>query len=194
MRIIGGSAKGRSLSAPPGLATRPTQDAVRESLFNILARHVPGARVLDLFAGSGALGLESVSRGAALAVLVDRAPAAMAVIRGNVARLGFGDRCQCLLCDWRQALTRLDRQGAVFDLVFIDPPYDLVAAGSVCEALTVHGLLAPNALLAVEHRWGAPPQTIPPLHCADTRRYGGTGITFVHREADDAAGDFSGQF
>lgn len=193
VRIISGSARGRTLLAPPGTATRPTQDYVRESLFNILLRDVPGARVLDLFAGSGALALESLSRGAASAVLVDHAAPAVQTIRRNIDQLGFAAQCTVLACEWRQALTRLAGQKP-FDLVFLDPPYTLTDTGGICAALLSAGLLAPEALLVVEHRRGEVPQVQPPLLRGSTRNYGDTQITFVRKEEGfDAKGDFPGQ-
>ena len=128
MRIISGSARGRTIVAPQGMDTRPTQDYVRESLFNILRADVPGARVLDLFAGSGALGLEALSRGAEHAVFVDSARAAVACVRRNVETLRMDGRCQVLACDWRAAAQRL--AGGGFDLVFIDPPYRMENTGA----------------------------------------------------------------
>jgi 16S rRNA (guanine966-N2)-methyltransferase len=194
MRIIGGTARGRTLVAPPGLDTRPTRDAVRESLFNILRSATEDATVLDLFAGSGALALESVSRGARRAALVDRAPAAIRVIRRNAEHADFSGQCQFLCCDWRTALARLAGAGEAFDLVFLDPPYDAVDLSAVCGALEEAGLLAANALIVAEHRTGAPPRVSPPLREADIRRYGGTSVTIIRREEEpDAHRDLSGQ-
>ncbi len=187
MRIIGGSARGRTLLAPPGNQTRPTQDYVRESLFNILMRDVPGAKVLDLFAGSGALALESVSRGADSAVLVDQAAGAAATIRRNIAQLGFDTQCALLACDWRQALNRLSQTERTFDLVFLDPPYALTDTGAIAEALLAHRLLAPDALLVVEHRRDTPPKAVLGFVQADQRTYGDTWITFLRKEENGHA-------
>jgi len=181
VRIIGGSARGRTLLAPRGLHTRPTQDAVRESLFNILRREIPDALVLDLFAGTGALALECLSRGAARAVLVDRAPSAMRVIRRNVQSAGFAGQADCLCCDWRAALGRLKGAagaGPGFDLAFLDPPYGRVDLAEVCAALA-DGLLAPGALIVAEHPAGEPPAVRPPLFVQDARRYGDTAVTMI---------------
>ncbi len=182
MRIIGGSARGRTLLAPPGNQTRPTQNYVRESLFNILMRDVPGASVLDLFAGSGALALESLSRGADSAVLVDQASGAVATIRRNIAQLGFDAQCTLLACDWRQALTRLSQMERAFDLVFLDPPYALTDTAAIMEALLGYRLLAPGALLIVEHRRDTPPKAVAGFVQTDQRTYGDTWITFLRRE------------
>ena len=194
MRIIAGSARGRTLVAPPGSRTRPTQDAVRESLFNILQQEVADARVLDLFAGSGALALESLSRGAQHAVLVDKSPATMQVIRRNIAHAGFDQQCTCLCCDWQAAMTRLRAQQACFDLVFLDPPYDLPVLDTACAELERAGLLAPQAILVLEHRTGDVLHPMLPLVQTDARKYGGTTLTILRREENhDADSDLSRQ-
>ena len=123
MRIIAGSARGTPLLAPRGMDTRPTQDKVKESLFNMLQGAWEGGAALDLFAGSGALGLEAVSRGAELAVLVDQSKEAAQCIRRNIEKLRFQDRAELLNCDWKQAVSKLAREGRRFELVFLDPPY-----------------------------------------------------------------------
>lgn len=181
MRVVGGTARGRTLISPPGLRTRPTQDYVRESLFNILCREVPEADVLDLFAGSGALALESLSRGARSAVLVDSSQNAMQAIRRNIEQTGFSDRCGCLCCDWKAALARLEEQGRAFDLVFLDPPYSQVDLSTVCAALELRGLLAPDALIVAEHRTGEAVRVEAPLGAMDARRYGDTTVTLIRR-------------
>lgn len=177
MRIISGSAKGSQIFAPKGKDTRPTQDRVRESLFNILQGDVPGAVVLDLFAGSGALALEAVSRGAGRAVAVDHAQDAVVCIQRNIAKLGFGDRMEVLACDWRQGVQKLRGRGLAFDLVFLDPPYAMNPEG-VCGALAEAGLLQEEALLAVEHRRGARPALGSAFSWGSTRGYGDTEISF----------------
>lgn len=125
MRIIGGEAKGLKLRAPKGTGTRPTSDRVREAVFSIVLarRELAGSEVLDLFAGSGALGLEALSRGAGRAVLVDQASGAVQAIEDNVVRLGYGNRCEVMRSSVDRALPRLERQGRLFDLAFVDPPY-----------------------------------------------------------------------
>src|SRR3954467_7982650 len=125
LRIVAGRWSGRRLVAPRGRDTRPTSDRGREALFSILGP-LDGARVLDLFAGSGALGLEALSRGAASATLVERAPAALRVLRDNVADLGAG--AEIVAADARSYLRGARGQGAQYDLVFLDPPYRSAAA------------------------------------------------------------------
>ena len=179
MRIIGGHARGRTLVAPSGDKTRPTQDYVRESLFNILRGALEDARVLDLFAGTGALSLEALSRGASEAALVDTDRAACEAIRANIERVGVADRCQLIRRDYRQAIDALCAAGRQFDLVFIDPPYRMENTGEMCAALYENGLLSPDCVLAVEHRRGKAPQLDARFEAYDLRKYGDTEITFV---------------
>lgn len=180
MRIIAGQARGRALMAPKGMDTRPTLDRVRESLFSILAPELPGARVLDLFAGSGALGLEAISRGADAAVFVDSARAAQEAVARNIEALGMAGQARLLRCDWRAALRRLGAEDGAFDLVFLDPPYRLPGAAEMLAALRDSGLLAPDALVVYEHDRLLPPDA-PGWRTQDVRRYGDTAITFMRR-------------
>ena len=183
VRIIGGQARGRTLVAPAGSKTRPTQDYVRESLFNIIRWDVQDARVLDLFAGTGALSLESVSRGAQSAVLVDMDRAACAAIRKNIETARMGERCRLLQRDYRTAMDQLSREGCVFDVVFLDPPYRMENTGEMCAALYDGGLLAQDFLLVVEHRRGCAPLLDARFEAFDQRNYGDTQITFARRAA-----------
>ena len=179
MRIISGDARGRTLVAPAGQKTRPTQDYVRESLFNILQFQVNGASVLDLFAGTGALALESISRGAASAVLVDSDRAACEAIRKNIRSVQCADRCRLIQRDYRQALMEIAEKDEKFSLVFLDPPYRMTETGDMCRELALRGLLKHGALILVEHRKGFPPQTEGPFELEQVRKYGDTEISFV---------------
>ena len=180
MRIISGSAKGRQIFAPKGQLTRPTQDRVRESLFNILQGRVEGATVLDLFAGSGSLMLEAISRGAEYAVAVDHASSAIACVKRNMTLLGFEDVIQVLSADWRQALKRLKEQEKTFDLIFLDPPYAVTSSDVplICEQLANNGLLQTDAWVVVEHLKGEIPILSEAFFLRSTRRYGETEISF----------------
>lgn len=175
MRIIAGSARSRVIQAPEGRDTRPTLDRVRENLFNILARHVPGARVLDLFAGSGALALEALSRGAASAVLVDHDRAAIHCIRQNLESLRFAGQAQVMQADWQSAVGSLLAQGAAFELIFLDPPYAMQDLSEVTEAL--RPLLAEDALIIIEHRAQSEPLVAPGYERTDSRHWGIAGVT-----------------
>lgn len=178
MRIVGGEARGRPLRAVPGQGTRPTADRVRQSLFDALGQRMDGLRVLDLYAGTGALALEALSRGAAQAVLVESDPRACAVISGNLAALGYEDRSRVLRARLPEALQRL--RGERFDLVFSDPPYALRAAQSILDALAAGNLLAQRARVVLEMDRREPaPLPPPPLDSVDERRYGDTRVLIL---------------
>ena len=179
MRIIGGSARGRAIVAPPGEKTRPTQDHVRESLFNIIRWDVQEARVLDLFAGTGALSLEAISRGAKDAVLIDMDRDACNAIRKNMETSRLGAQCRLISRDYRQAMDVLAREGQKFDLVFIDPPYRMDNTGDMCAELMDKGLLSGSFLIVVEHKRGMAPLLDLRFEAFDLRKYGDTEITFV---------------
>jgi 16S rRNA (guanine966-N2)-methyltransferase len=172
MRVIAGEWRGRPLKAPPGAATRPTSDRVREALFSILAGRVPEARVLDLFAGSGALGLEALSRGARSATFVDDAAPAIAAVRANLA--AFGAQAEVRRQDALRFLAAAREHGAQYDLVFLDPPYRHAErlAPALSEALPA--VLAPGAVAVAESDRRAPLALTLPLK--DERRYGDTLI------------------
>ncbi len=182
MRITGGTLRSRALKAPKGQATRPTTDRVREALFGILtsAGGLEGARVLDLYAGTGALGLEALSRGAAAAILVESAREALAVLRANVAALGLEYRAQIMAGDVAQEPRRLPR-GGPFDLDFAEPPWAMVDAGhpaGVLSDLVRSGAIAMDGRVVLEHSARTPPFDIDGLVRLDTRRYGDTALTF----------------
>ncbi len=178
VRIIAGEARGRGLIAPKGMDTRPTLDRVRESLFSILMLRIPDAVVLDLFAGSGALGLEALSRGAARAVFADHARSAQEAVSQNLQALGFAPRGALLRCDWRTAVGRLSAEGTRFDLIFLDPPYRMPDAAAMLEMIRTSALLAEDGLIVYEHAQDTPPDNAS-WHIADQRRYGDTAITFL---------------
>ena len=181
MRIIAGRLGGRRIVAPRGDVTRPTSDRVREALFSILGApgHDDGHpfRVLDLFAGSGALGLEAVSRGVDLAVLVDEDRDAFDVATKNVAALGVGDRVRVLRSDAGKALRTL--AGERFDWIFLDPPY---TGGALDRALRLVGdarALAEGGTVIAEHDAKAPPDdAYGKLALSDRRAYGQTALSF----------------
>lgn len=176
MRIVAGEARSRIILAPEGKDTRPTLDRVRENLFNILQWQCPGARVLDLFAGSGALALEALSRGAAEAVLADCDARAARVERQNVEALGFSNRARVIQADWRETLRRLAAEGKIFQLVFLDPPYAMEDLTAVFEALRAGGLVDTDSLVVVEHQAGRTPQVGEGFLTVDQRKYGYAGI------------------
>ena len=174
MRVVAGTAKGRPLVAPPGTDTRPTSDRVREAVFNALGSldAVVGARVLDLFAGSGALGLEALSRGAAEVTFVDAAPASVAAVRANLEAVG--GEAEVRRADALRFLRTAAGETRHYDLVLLDPPYRLAErlGRELSEALP--GVLAPDALVVSESDRRAPLPLDLPLR--DERRYGDTLI------------------
>lgn len=179
MRITGGDLRSRALTAPKGTATRPTSDRVREALFNILADACEGAQVLDLYAGTGALGLEALSRGAARAVFVERGKEALAALAGNVKALGVEGRARVLAVPVERAARTLRLETARFDLVFADPPYADVKSGAAAAALGEHvALLAPGAGLVLEHAQRDAPPILAGLELQRTRSYGDTALSF----------------
>jgi 16S rRNA (guanine966-N2)-methyltransferase len=170
MRIIAGTHRGRRVAAPPGSETRPTSDRVRESLFSILGP-IDDARVLDLFAGSGALGLESLSRGAASVTFVERAPKALSAIRANLEALG--EEATVHSRDAVGFVRDASRAGGPYDLVFLDPPYR--DAAGLGPALDLVPLLADGGR-AVSESDRREPLALPGLEVTDERRYGDTLI------------------
>lgn len=178
MRIIAGDARGRKLAAPDGIDTRPTSDRTREALMNILTPRLWDARVLDLFAGSGALALEALSRGAAFAVLNEPDAAAHACVLRNVRDMGAQARCRVLKSDYRDALRLLS--GEAFSLVFLDPPYRLLDAyPDALALLRARGLLAPDARIVLEHARDLRPRLPDGFEVTDERRYGKASLLFV---------------
>ncbi|HWT14080.1 MAG TPA: 16S rRNA (guanine(966)-N(2))-methyltransferase RsmD [Allosphingosinicella sp.] len=179
MRIIAGEWRGRAIEAPPGQGTRPTGDRVREGLFSMLASRIgsfEGLRVADLFAGTGALGLEALSRGAAGCVFVERDHGALAILRRNVAKLGAGERADIRA----QAFERLTPPTRPFDLVFMDPPYRSGLAQAAVDRLAAPGWLAAGAWLSVESD-GAAPSLPPGLEPEADRRFGKARITLLRK-------------
>ena len=184
-RIIAGEAGGRRLEVPPGESVRPTSDRVKESLFSALgAGRLVGARVLDLFAGSGALGLEALSRGAAETLFVDRDQAAARAIRANIETLGFDSRSA-----FRQAPVAAvlagGRPGDPFDLALLDPPYDTPVADveAVVHQLVEGQWLGPDATVVVERAAGSPPLAWPDGWGSTWERcYGDTLVLFAQRK------------
>lgn len=182
MRIIGGEYRGRSIRAPKGRDTRPTTDRVREALFNVLAHadYAPplaGARGLDLFAGSGALGLEALSRGATFVLFVDTDAAARAAIRANLMELGLQGRAKI----WRRDAVKMGRCAPMpaFDIAFLDPPYGQGLAERALATLAAEGWLKPGALAVVEESARAGFTAPQGFSLLDERAYGDTLLRFL---------------
>lgn len=181
MRIVAGTAKGRALTAPKPSSRhiRPTADRVRETLFNILGQWLDGESVLDLYAGTGALGLEALSRGAGRAVLVDQDKEALSLCRTNTDHLGFADKVEILALPVARAVETLGKKGAKFELIFADPPYAARVVEAVLEQVARAGLLAPGGTVIVEHdKREAAPESHEGFTRVDERRFGDTVASF----------------
>lgn len=183
MRVIAGRFRGAAIRVPRGEKVRPTYDRVRESVFSILEPRLEGSRVLDLFAGSGSLGIESASRGAAAVTFVETDAGVMSVLSGNVARLGLADVASLIRADALSAL-RGALPGGPFDVVFVDPPYSSGLAVLSLELLSVSRHLAENGLVVVERDAGRElPEAAGRLEKFRTRRYGSTAVDFYRARA-----------
>jgi 16S rRNA (guanine966-N2)-methyltransferase len=186
LRIVGGAFRGRVLMAPMDRATRPTADRVREALFDILmsaaladgAADLGAFAVLDVFAGTGALGFEALSRGAARCAFIENDSNALAVIGENIRKLGVGERATLLRFD----ATKPPKPTAPFDLVFLDPPYRSGLAMPALDALAKRGWLAPGARAVIEIAAGEPFKLDgSPFAIADERKYGAAKLIFLER-------------
>lgn len=185
-RVIAGSARGIRLAAP-GPGTRPLSDRVKQTLFAILEPELSGARVLDLFAGSGAAGIEALSRGAAAATLVDKDAAAIKTIAANLDRAHVAERGRAVRAEVVGWLSGKGASAGPFDVVFVDPPYaDTDLLLRVLETLGGgSGLLAPNARVVAKHFWrDRPPESVGLLASDRERRFGETALTFYRRQED----------
>ncbi|MGI6199787.1 MAG: 16S rRNA (guanine(966)-N(2))-methyltransferase RsmD [Christensenellales bacterium] len=181
MRIVAGTAGGRVIQSPPGTHARPTADRVREAIFSMISPYLPDSRVLDLFSGSGAMALEAISRGAGQAVMADCHPQSLATMRANVSKLGFAGQCRIESGDFRQVLSRLAREGAVFDLVFLDPPYAQGFYLPALDQLLQGNLLSQRCWVVAEHL--AQASVGAQGYAVDrVRRYGQTAVTLLKKE------------
>jgi 16S rRNA (guanine966-N2)-methyltransferase len=186
MRVIAGIAKGMRLKVPRGREMRPTSDMVREAIFDILGAAADGARVLDLFAGTGALAIEALSRGAAHAVLVERSARCIPIIRDNLAHTHLADQATVIHADAHVHVRKLDAAGEQFDLVLADPPYaghGRDAAGTppaqkALQALAEASIVPSNAVVVIEHASGVVlPAEAGRLGLWTARRYGSTSVS-----------------
>jgi len=184
MRVIGGNARGRRLKVPKGQSVRPTSGRVKEALFNILPRDLSGIKLLDLFAGTGNVSIEAISRGAAEAILIDSSVESGKVIRENLRRLRFTDRTRVWITPVFRALRLLARRGESFDMIFLDPPYECNWIEASLKMIAQGSLLRSSGTLIVEHSareevksdYGA-------LVMDDQRNYSGTLLSFFKHKA-----------
>ena len=178
MRVIAGTARGVPLTAPRGRATRPITDRVKETLFGILGDRVPDARVADLYAGSGAIGIEALSRGALSVDFVERDRAALETLRGNLERTRLADRAAVHATDVERHLAVAS--DAAWDLAILDPPYETRDMVAPLRALLAR--LAPGATVVIKHFWRTELPSIDGLRIERQRRFGETMLTFLATE------------
>lgn len=184
LRIISGERKGRVIQTLEGINTRPTSDRVKESLFNILMFRLPDSSILDLFSGSGNLGLESLSRGAKDAVFVEKNSAALKILRQNCKTLEYLDEAKVLPYDVIRAINQLSKEEKSFDIVFMDPPYDRGLEVPTITALDEANLVKEDGIIVVEHLYeNHLPQNVGSFVQCDMRKYRGTAISFYRRES-----------
>lgn len=177
MRVVAGRLRGRRLKALKGETTRPTSDRAREGLFAWLGPGVSGVKMLDLFAGTGSVGIEALSRGAKEVVFVERVRAAVGLLRCNLSSLELSGVARVLARDVRSALVQLCREGARFDLIFADPPYGRHWEAELARSQELRELLAPGGMLVVERSSGElPKQSVPAFELRSTKTFGGTAF------------------
>jgi 16S rRNA (guanine966-N2)-methyltransferase len=184
LRIVSGAFRGKTLAAPTGEATRPTSDRARQAIFNILehAAWSPGVRdvrVIDLFAGSGALGFEALSRGAAFCLFVETDEAARGAIRENVEAMGLFGQTRVHRRDATDMGTRPGADGPAFGLAFLDPPYARGLGETALEKLAAGGWLAPGAIVVFERGAAEPDVSVPGFEPLDARDYGAARVNFL---------------
>ena len=185
VRIISGTARGRKIETREGLETRPTLDRVKEAIFGSVQFLLPYATVLDLFSGSGNLGLEAVSRGATLAVLNDRDTQCAAIIRRNAETLGFSDRVRVTNLDYTAAIDRLSAEGATFDLAFLDPPYREGISEDAVKKLFERGLIKRDGLVILEHAAELVPQGVEGVfRVRRSKKFGRCGYSLIEEDRE----------
>lgn len=185
VRIIAGTARGRKIETLEGLETRPTLDRVKEAFFGSLQFRIPYAKVLDLFAGSGNLGLEAASRGAKRVVLNDRNPACVEIIKRNVASLGFSEIAETMNLDYAAAIDRLTADGETFDLAFLDPPYREGLSEDAVRRLFEAKRILLGGTVVLEHAADLAPKDIPGVcRVKKTKRFGKCGYSLIEEDGE----------
>lgn len=179
MRVISGTARGKKLESLSGTDTRPTTDRVKESVFNLIMPYIEDAEVLDAFAGSGALGIEALSRGSASCVFLDNNPSAMQIVRQNLVGTRLSDKAKTAV---QAAEDFLRSTAQTFDLIFLDPPYDSGVYAPILSLIERRGLLKDGGVISVEMRADMPLPETKGLRILKDRKYGKTRIYIVCRE------------
>jgi 16S rRNA (guanine966-N2)-methyltransferase len=181
LRVISGTLKGKKLFSVKGRSLRPTSDRVRESVFDILQGIIEGRRVLDLFAGTGAMGIEALSRGALAAVFIENHPSSLDALRRNLAACRLEGVSEVLAKEAKEGLRFLEGRGGNFEFIFLDPPYGKGLARETVNKLAESALLKPATLIVAEHSPAEVVEGIFPLERVDFRKYGSTRISFFRK-------------
>lgn len=188
VRVIAGAARGRALKAVPGMNTRPTTDKVKEAIFSMIGPYFDGGAALDLFAGTGGLGIEAWSRGIDKVIFVDKEKASMDTIRLNLEAAGATEASELYRNDAQRALKALAKRGIAFRLVFLDPPYRIATMDTLMRELVGYGMLEPDAIVVVEHdaevRY---PDEMERFSLVRNAKYGDTAVTIYRYEAGDSS-------
>ncbi|VEN73655.1 16S rRNA (Guanine(966)-N(2))-methyltransferase RsmD [Candidatus Desulfarcum epimagneticum] len=185
IRIIGGRRKGKKLRPVPGGYIRPTSNRLRETIFNVIADWVPGAAALDMFAGTGALGIEALSRGARLCVFIDQDPRSLDLVRENLRSCGFEKEARLIRLDIARRLSRVKNASPAFDLVFMDPPYERDRVNPALTSLAESRCLAPDAIVVVEHSPAEPIwEESPDFEVFKSKRQGRNVASFLRRRPE----------
>lgn len=185
MRVITGSAKGRPLKGLRGQATRPTTDLLKGALFNMIGQDIEGKAFLDLYAGTGGVGIEALSRGAARAVFIDDAPEAVKVIAENLRRTGLAERGQPYLNSVRAAVDILSHRGQTFDYIFLDPPYEKDYVAPCLDWIAKARILARGGIIIVEHSRREPVSDKRGFAIRRETSHGDSVLTFLSQEEED---------
>lgn len=183
MRVIAGKCKGRPLKAVPGISTRPTTDKVKESIFNIIGPYFDGGQALDLFGGSGGLGIEGLSRGLDHVIFVDRDRRAVDIIKHNIMLCKFEDQAEVFCNDANRALKAVTKRHLRFSVIFLDPPYKLKGIKDLIETIDQASLLIENGMIVLEHGIDiAFPDVIGSLHLKKKEVYGSTTAVSIFKQ------------
>jgi 16S rRNA (guanine966-N2)-methyltransferase len=197
MRIIGGEFRSRLIEMPKGVDIRPTQDKVRQAVFNVLGNDLTGSNVLELFAGSGAFGIEAISRGAKYVTFVDNNSICIKTIRKNLESLGVEDgKFEIIWANALSILSRLEKEGNSYDLIFMDPPYYKNIARKCLSNIDAYDILAPHSLVVIEHfKKDSLALDLSTLVLEKEKQYGDTLISIFRKKHDESqnsgiSGDF----
>jgi 16S rRNA (guanine(966)-N(2))-methyltransferase RsmD len=185
MRVIAGEYRGRRLDRIEGTDIRPTSDKVKESLFNILGNSVLESRFLDLFGGTGGIGIEALSRGAKNVVFIDSSAKSIKVLKGNLEKLNIKDNVEVFNTDYSTAISKLNKYGKEFDIIFIDPPYRVGAAQDALREIDKHPILAGSGVVIVEHDTRDElPDSVGRLCMYRSKQYGNTTLSFYENKQE----------